>query len=92
MDESKFISMISKVKIPKEFPLLCKIDDDDIPSYIQKLIALELFREKKVSLGKASQIAGLSVWEMMALLKEKKIPLNYSVEDFEKDMSLIEGI
>ena len=91
MDEITFISMISKVKIPKEFPLLCKIDDEDIPSYIQKLIALELFREKKVSLGKASQIAGLSVWEMMALLKEKKIPLNYSVEDFEKDMNLIEG-
>ena len=91
MDEITFISMISKVKIPKEFPLLCKIDDEDIPSYIQKLIALGLFREKKVSLGKASQIAGLSVWEMMALLKEKKIPLNYSVEDFEKDMNLIEG-
>ena len=90
MDEIKFISMISKVKIPKEFPLICKIDDD-IPSYIQKLIALELFREEKVSLGKASQIAGLSVWEMMALLKEKKIPLNYSVKDFEKDMNLIEG-
>jgi len=82
--------MISKVKIPKEFPLLCKIEEDDILSYIQKLIALELFREKKVSLGKASEIAGLSVWEMMALLKEKKIPLNYSVEDFEKDLNLLE--
>ena len=91
MHEIKFISMISKVKIPKEFPLICKIDDD-IPSYIQKLIALELFREEKISLGKASQIARLSVWEMMALLKEKKIPLNYSVEDFEKDMDLIDSI
>lgn len=92
MHDIKFIPMISKVKIPKEFPLFCKIDDDDIPSYIQKLVALELFREEKISLGKASQIAGLSVWEMMALLKEKKIPLNYSVEDFEKDMDLIDSI
>lgn len=82
--------MISKVKIPREFLLLCKINEEDIPAYIQKLIALELFREKKVSLGKASEIAGLSVWEMMALLKEKKIPLNYSVEDFEKDLELLE--
>ena len=81
--------MISKVKIPKEFPLLFKINEEDIPAYIQKLIALELFREKKVSLGKASEIAGLSVWEMLALLKEKKIPL-YSVEDFEKDLELLE--
>lgn len=79
-----------KVEIPKEFPLLCKIDEEDIPAYLRKLIALELFREGKASLGKASEIAGLSVWEMMSLLKEKKISLNYSVKDFEKDMELLE--
>ncbi len=79
-----------KVEIPKEFPLLCKIEEEDIPAYVRKLIALELFREKKVSLGKASEIAGLSVWEMMALLKEKKIPLNYSEKDLEKDLKLLE--
>jgi predicted HTH domain antitoxin len=79
-----------KVEIPKEFPLLCKIDEENISTYVRKLIALELFREKKVSLGKASEIAGLSVWEMMALLKEKKIPLNYSEKDFEKDLELLE--
>lgn len=79
-----------KVEIPKELPLLCKIDEDDIPAYIRKLIALELFREGKVSLGKASEIAGLSVLEMMFLLKEKKIPLNYSVNDFEKDLNVLE--
>jgi len=78
-----------KVEIPKEFSLLCKIDEDDIPAYIRKLITLELFREGKISIGKASEIAGLSVWEMMSLLKEKKIPLNYSVKDFEKDMKLV---
>lgn len=80
-----------KVEIAKEFPLLCKVDEEDIPAYVKKLIALELFREK-VSLGKASEIAGLSVWEMMALLKEKKIPLNYSEKDFEKDLELLETL
>lgn len=57
--------------------------------YIRKLIALELFREKKISLGKASEIAGLSVDEMISLLKEKEIPLNYSVENFEKDLKIL---
>jgi predicted HTH domain antitoxin len=58
-----------KVEIPKEFPLLCKINEEDIPAYIQKLIALD-FREKKVSLEKILEIAGLPLWEMMALLKK----------------------
>ncbi|MBU7012927.1 MAG: UPF0175 family protein [Theionarchaea archaeon] len=81
--------MISKIEIPKEFSLLCKIDEKEIPVYIRKLIALELFREKKISLGKASEIAGLSVDEMISLLKEKEIPLNYSVENFEKDLKIL---
>jgi predicted HTH domain antitoxin len=82
--------MISKVELPKEFALLCNIDEKEIPGYIRKLIALELFREKKISLGKASEIAGLSVDEMMILLKEREINLNYSVEDLEKDLEIIE--
>jgi predicted HTH domain antitoxin len=53
------------------------------------LIALELFGEKKVSLGKASEIAGLSVWEMISLLREKKIPLTYSEKDLEKDLDIL---
>lgn len=57
--------------------------------YIRKLIALELFREKKISLGKASEIAGLSVDEMISLLKEKEISLNYSEENFEKDLKTL---
>ena len=75
--------------MPREFSLLCKIDEEDIPAFIRKLVALELFREGKVSLGKASEIAGLSVWEMMYLLKERRIPLNYSIKDFERDMFLL---
>ncbi|MGD2248506.1 MAG: UPF0175 family protein [Candidatus Methanofastidiosia archaeon] len=78
-----------KVEIPKEFLLLCKIDEDDIPVYVRKLIALELFREKKVSLGKASEIAGLSVWEMLSLLREKKVSLIYSEKELEKDLDIL---
>jgi predicted HTH domain antitoxin len=84
--------MISKVELPKEFALLCNIDENEIPGYIRKLIALELFREKKISLGKASEVAGPSVEEMMTLLREREITLNYSVEDLEKDLEAAEEI
>jgi hypothetical protein len=45
-----------KVEIPKEFPLLCKMDEDDIPAYVRKLIALELFREKKYPLERLQKL------------------------------------
>ena len=38
-------------------------------------IALSLFRKRKVSLGKASEIAGLPIEDFMKLLKLHNIPL-----------------
>ncbi len=47
--------------------------------------ALELFRDKKVSLAKAAEIADISVREMMDLIKEKGISLHISIEDIRED-------
>jgi len=34
-----------------------------------------------VSLGKAAEIAGVSIWEMLDLLKERKVDLNLDAKD-----------
>lgn len=47
--------------------------------------ALTLYGSGKVSLWKASKIAGLTLWEMMEIVKQKKIPSQYSYEDFRED-------
>ena len=47
--------------------------------------ALELFRDKKVSLAKAAEIADISVREMMDLIKEKGISLHITTEDVRED-------
>ncbi len=54
----------------------------------QKLIeySLDQYMQKKVSLGKAAEIAGISIREMLDILNEKGIPLHISqksiLEDF----------
>ncbi|KCZ71695.1 uncharacterized small protein [Candidatus Methanoperedens nitroreducens] len=58
----------------------------------QKLIeyALGQYMQKKVSLAKAAEIAGISIREMLDILSEKGIPLHISqksiMEDFEAAM------
>jgi predicted HTH domain antitoxin len=47
--------------------------------------ALMLYRGGKVSLRKAAQIANISLWEMMEIVKEQKVPLQYDYEDFRAD-------
>ena len=48
--------------------------------------ALELFREKKVSVGKAAEIAGLSVYEILNLIRQKGIYLHIEREEIEEDL------
>ncbi len=52
----------------------------------KKSKAIELFRLKRVTLWKASEIAGMSLREMMDELNKQKIPLHISVRDIEEDI------
>lgn len=64
--------------------LIRRILDIGIDEELKKH-ALELFRDKKVSLAKAAEIADVSVREMMALIKEKGISLHITIEDVRED-------
>ncbi|MBS7649087.1 UPF0175 family protein [Candidatus Bathyarchaeota archaeon] len=52
--------------------------------------AVELYRDELVTLSRAAEIAGISVWEMIDVLARKKITLQYSVEDLEEDLRVLE--
>jgi len=47
--------------------------------------ALTLYREGKVTLWKAAKIADISLWEIMDIVRQKKIPMQYAFEDFKED-------
>ena len=54
--------------------------------------ALENLREHKISIGKAAEECGISMWEMLDIAKEKGIGwTNYSKGDLEKDIKVLEG-
>ena len=56
------------------------------------LIALELYREGRVSLGKAAEIARLSVREFMYELRVRRVPLNYDLEELGRDLETVEEL
>lgn len=47
--------------------------------------ALDQYRQGRISLGKAAEISGISVREMIALLKKNNVILNVSVQDIQDD-------
>lgn len=55
---------------------------------IKREHAIELYAEGKVTLWKAAEIAGLSLWEMLDIVRERRIPVKYTVRDTEKDLEI----
>jgi len=47
--------------------------------------ALQLLREGKISVGKATELAGVTIYEMLELMKEQEIPYSYTLKDLEED-------
>jgi predicted HTH domain antitoxin len=47
--------------------------------------ALTLYRKGKVTLWKAAGIADISLWEIMDIVRQMKIPVQYMFEDFRED-------
>ncbi len=76
-----------KIRIPSEMIMLLKprrLEDE-----LRLLVALELYREGRISLGKAAEIAGLSLREFLYELRSRNIPLNYDLEELEQDLKTI---
>jgi predicted HTH domain antitoxin len=78
------IKILIRIEKAERSALIRRILDTGIKEELKKH-ALELFRDKKVSLAKAAEIADVSVREMMNLIKEKGIPLHITIEDIRED-------
>lgn len=55
-------------------------------------IAVALYQREILSLGKAAPFAGLHRMVFQAALYERKVPINYSVEDLEADLNALDRI
>jgi len=81
------------LNLPASVPFSVKVRESEMPDFIKRTLAIELYREGKISLGKAAELAGVrNKWEMLTLLDKSGVPLNYTIEDFEEDLDTLERI
>lgn len=52
---------------------------------LARLVALELFREDKVSLGRAAELCRTPVEAFMEFAGKRQVPLHYSLSELEED-------
>ena len=73
-----------KVELPEELFALANVGGTPSRS-ASKLIALELFRERRISAGKAAELAGVSLDEFLEFAARREVPMHYTEADWEQD-------
>ncbi len=80
------------VDLPRDLINIFKIREKEFPHKIRETLAVELYREGLISIGKAAEIAKVTIWEMQEILAQRKIPLNYYSEDLETDINTLKKV
>ncbi len=65
------------IDIPSDLIIALNESEDELKSHFQTAIAMMLFQEGKLTLGKAIQVSGLSRFEFEKVLSKNQIPISH---------------
>lgn len=94
---SERLSIVIPSELNEEIEKIQKILKMDKSTVIRHLIlrsiqeikietALEEYKKGKVSFGKASEIAGINLWEFIEICHDRKISINLTEEEAEENI------
>lgn len=74
------------VKLPSELLKVANLEESSLSQEAARLLALELYREDKVSLGRAAELCDTPVAAFLDFAAKHGVPpLRYSLEDLEEE-------
>lgn len=76
------------IEVPREIIHITKM----APEELRRELALYLFQQKKISFGKAREMAQMTVWAFQQLLGSREIPVHYNLSDYREDLSTLQGL
>jgi predicted HTH domain antitoxin len=81
------------VKLPSELLRAANLEESSLSQEAARLLALELYREDKVSLGRAAELCQTPLAAFMDFAAEHGVPpLRYSFEDLEEERHTAERL
>lgn len=73
---------VVSINVPEEILLDLHEDKNDFTEYMQKMLALDLYKNKKVSLGYCSSVAGMTKEEFIQYLSMNGVSIfSFASED-----------
>jgi predicted HTH domain antitoxin len=81
-----------RVEIPVELVIAAGLDADNLSAETTRLLTLELYREDRVSLGRAAELCHLPVEQFIEFAGQHNVPLHYGAEDLEEDRQTLQRL
>ncbi len=76
------------LEIPREIPFVTRMT----PVELKRELAFALYAQDKISLGKARELAELTVWQFQDGLAARAIPPHYDLEEFAEDVAALREV
>ena len=78
--------MTTQISVPENVLHLSGLAQDALPRYLLELLVLDIFRQRKLSLGKSAEILGLCYNDFIDLAGDHDIPIaEYEPEDLQNE-------
>jgi predicted HTH domain antitoxin len=74
-----------RVELPADLVRAADLDEEHLSEDAARFLALLLYREEKISLGRAAELSGTSVEAFMDFAGRHGVPLQYGLEELDKD-------
>lgn len=84
-DTLKGIEILSKEYNMDRTMVINDLIREGLRSKIKKR-ALELYTSRKITLQKAAEMIGVSIWEMLEIIKKEDIHIDYGIEELKEDL------
>jgi predicted HTH domain antitoxin len=81
-----------QITVPAELLEAAGVNPADASRESARLLALELYRENKVSLGRAAELCEMPVEAFMVFAGKHEAPMHYSLSDLEEDRLTLERL
>lgn len=76
----------TEIELPSDILYSQGVYENRAEYFVKKNFLLELYREGKISLGRIVALLGMNQMEMLGVMKDSDIPLNYGIQELEEDM------
>ena len=80
-----------QMELPKNVLVAANISEVSASESLKRMLALFLFKERILSLGKSVELSGVDKLGFIEYASSMKVSLNYDVDDYLEDLDSIEA-